>query len=344
MQTIFCCIPMKNGTKIMEEVWGMLKQAREITNKETKIMGIIIHCAETPEHHWELPFDEIWHVKLTEQEWRNPYFHVDVWQKFRKQLKTSHIEKEVYFFYANPFYQEIAVRLSYRLNGTILTNAMKLTHRDRLVVIKREIYEGKACEFLSASKENLCITFSPEHLYAEKGEGTPCKAEEFLYSSTNKDFPIQFLESIKLTWKEIQLSEAQCVIGIGRGVYKTNAMDIIIELANLLNAPIGGSKVADELGLIPREKRIGSSGISIEHTDIYIAIGISGSSQHLEGIKRVKHVIAINSDPAAPIFGRCDIGIVGKYEEAIPMIIDALHEEDGWKANDEHHRISQTRI
>jgi len=194
------------------------------------------------------------------------------------------------------------------------------------IKVKREIYKEKAHEFVTfLEKKQQYLTFESSILYGTQEFGKPTIVQE-IDIKLEENSPITFLSESQMDWKELKITEAKVVIGIGRGVYGEDSLDSILQLAEILNAPIGGSKVADELGLIHREKRIGASGSSIE-ADIYIAIGISGSSQHLEGIKGVKHVVAINNDPSAAIFQRCNIGIVGDYQEVIPGLVQSLQVE-----------------
>ena len=119
------------------------------------------------------------------------------------------------------------------------------------------------------------------------------------------------------------MTEAIRVLGVGAGVENSAGMSLIEHLAQLLDMPIGGTKRADEMGLISRERRIGASGISIE-PDVYIAIGISGASHHLIGTRKAKHVVAINKDKAAPIFDVAEVGIVDDFRLVAMSLINQL--------------------
>ena len=113
------------------------------------------------------------------------------------------------------------------------------------------------------------------------------------------------------------LQSARIVIGIGRGVKKSQ-ISKIEHLAKELNAEIGCTRPVADMGLLSLNRVIGDSGISIS-PEIYIALGISGAIQHLSGVN-AKYMIAINSDPSAPIFAKCTLPINAKVEDALPEI------------------------
>ncbi|MBI0580717.1 FAD-binding protein [Neobacillus cucumis] len=320
---IICYLPLKNGVSFAEETWGLVEQAQTIRSNTSRMTAIVVHSGIPVTELEQLPFDEVYHVTIPIEKWKVSDYH---FQAFRRICTTFQHQKGIFLFSSHPLYHDIAVRASTRLGMPMITNALKVVeveNQPSSLMVKREIYQGKANEFVSLEPtKQQYLTFERSILYGKQQYGKPSIVQEIdieqLASSS-----IRFISESQVDWKELKLSEAKVVIGIGRGVQEKDEFDSIIKLAEIVNAPIGGSKVADELGLIPREKRIGASGSSIE-ADIYIAIGISGSSQHLEGIKAVKHVIAINNDPSAAIFQRCDIGIVGNYQQVLPRLVDSL--------------------
>lgn len=335
---VICYLPVKNGVKFTEETWGLVDQAKAFANEKVRMIAIVVHSGLSSSELEQLPFDEVYHVKLELKNWKVADCH---FQAFRMIQANFLNENEIYFFSSHPLYQEVAVRSATRLGMPIITNAMEVTmdeNDSETIIVKREIYKEKAHEFITfLENKQKYLTFENSILYGTQHFGKPTIVQE-IDIKLDANNPIILLSESQMDWKELKITEAKVVIGIGRGVYGGASLDSIMELAEIINAPIGGSKVADELGLIPREKRIGASGSSIE-ADIYIAIGISGSSQHLEGIKGVKHVVAINNDPSAAIFQRCDIGIVGDFQEVIPGLVKSLQAERKSVENVEHVHI-----
>ena len=333
---IICYLPLKNGAAFTEETWGLVEQANIIASENARKIAVVVHSGLSNDELKNLPFDEVYHAQLDIKQWRVADYHFQV---FRKIQTSFNYQKEMYLFSSDPLYHDLAVRVSTQSKMPIITNVMELTMDDTSLslIAKREIYNEKAHEFTAFSDvKQQFLTFERSILYGKQQFGKPNFIQKIDIDLVNS--PIKFLSESQVNWKELKITEAKTVIGIGRGVHGGEAFDSILQLAEILNAPIGGSKVADELGLIPREKRIGASGSTIE-ADIYVAIGISGSSQHLEGIKGVKHVIAINNDPSAAIFQRCDIGIVGDYQVVIPELVQSLQDERQSEENVEYLHI-----
>ena len=119
------------------------------------------------------------------------------------------------------------------------------------------------------------------------------------------------------------LRKAKVVIGIGNGVERREFLKEIEELASVLGAEIGVSRPLIDSGWFPKELQIGFSGIRISPR-LYLAIGISGAPYHVMGVKESERIVAINKDPAAPIFKYADYGLVADLYEAVPKLIGLL--------------------
>ena len=120
-----------------------------------------------------------------------------------------------------------------------------------------------------------------------------------------------------------QLEDSKIVISAGRGMVESSNLSLIEELANKLNAAIGGTRAIVDAGWMPYSQQVGQTGKTVK-PDVYIACGISGATQHQVGMKDSKYIIAINKDEEAPIFQISDLGIVGDTLTVIPKLIDNL--------------------
>ena len=120
-----------------------------------------------------------------------------------------------------------------------------------------------------------------------------------------------------------QLEDSKIVISAGRGIVESSNLKLVEELANKLNAAIGGTRAIVDAGWMPYSNQVGQTGKTVK-PDVYIACGISGATQHQVGMKDSKYIIAINKDEEAPIFQISDLGIVGDTLSVIPKLNENL--------------------
>jgi electron transfer flavoprotein alpha subunit len=121
----------------------------------------------------------------------------------------------------------------------------------------------------------------------------------------------------------VALANARVVVGGGRGVGSEEGFAAIDELANLLGAAVGVSRVVTSAGWRPHAQQVGQTGTKIS-PDLYLACGISGATQHLAGCRSAKHVVAINTDAEAPFLARADFALVGDLSVIVPAISEAI--------------------
>jgi electron transfer flavoprotein alpha subunit len=123
----------------------------------------------------------------------------------------------------------------------------------------------------------------------------------------------------------VSLATARVVIGGGRGVGGPDGFAPLEELASLLGGVVGVSRVVTSQGWRPHTQQVGQTGTKIT-PELYLACGISGAIQHMAGCGSAKHIVAVNTDPAAPIMSRADYAVIGDLAEIIPALVAALRE------------------
>lgn len=134
---------------------------------------------------------------------------------------------------------------------------------------------------------------------------------------------IRLVSSQEVKKDEVAIEKAHVVVSGGKGIGSRDGFTLVEELASELRGVVAGSRKAVDAGWIGHERQVGQTGKTVKPT-LYVAIGISGSAQHIFGIREAKVVAAVNVDPSAPIFESADYGIIGDYRRIVPAIIDEI--------------------
>ncbi|MGB7963899.1 MAG: electron transfer flavoprotein subunit alpha/FixB family protein [Propionicimonas sp.] len=203
-----------------------------------------------------------------------------------------------------------------RLGAALVPGMVELAARGDQIIVHRSAISGDVIETIAVDGP-LATIFTGEDAATEAGAVAPI---------TPVDLEAADLVGVRSepTGSASGLTDAQRVVSFGRGVRARADVALIQQLADALGAEVACSMpVADDLGWLAKERYVGRSGQHIAPR-LYLAVGIAGAPQHLEGVRDAKVVAAINIDPEARIFRTADYGVVGDLYEVVPALIEAL--------------------
>jgi len=212
-------------------------------------------------------------------------------------------------------------RLSARLNIPFISDCIDIKKDGNNILFTKQMYQGKVNADIS-TKGTAIVSFQSGAFRADEVVKGSAGTENIPIDSINNN-TINPLEKFKESKGEVDLSSADIIVSVGRGISKEENMYIVEELSESLSAEIGSSRPVVDYGWIPHERQVGSSG-QIVSPKLYLAIGISGAIQHQVGMKGSDNIMAINKDPNAPIFEIADYGIVGDLFEIVPKLTELI--------------------
>ena len=126
----------------------------------------------------------------------------------------------------------------------------------------------------------------------------------------------------------VDLSQAEIIVAVGRGIKEQKNVALAEELSTLLGGELAASRPICDNGWLPLERQVGSSGQTVA-PKLYVALGISGAIQHIVGMKGARNIVAINKDAEAPIFEIADVGVVGNLFDIVPALTAEIKKAKG---------------
>ncbi|MDD3222571.1 MAG: electron transfer flavoprotein subunit alpha/FixB family protein [Clostridia bacterium] len=235
-------------------------------------------------------------------------------------------DPEIVLFGASSIGRDLAPRVSARIHTGLTADCTKLEidEETKLLNMTRPAFGGNIMATI------ICADFRPQMATVRPGVMQALEAcdkvgtvEKFDVAFDAADMNVEICEVVKTDKKSVDITEAKILVSGGRGVGSAEGFDKIKALAEVLGGEVASSRACVDNGWIDKDRQVGQTGKTVR-PDLYVACGISGAIQHAAGMEESEFIVAINKEESAPIFGLCDLGIVGDLNKIVPKLTEAL--------------------
>jgi electron transfer flavoprotein alpha subunit len=219
--------------------------------------------------------------------------------------------------------RDFAPRLALALDRTLISDAVGYKYENGKLLFTRQMFQGKfVADVAFAGDAPWLATIQIGTFRADQVEGGSATVEK-VEASQPPALRITPHEVFQEAKQAVDLSQAEVIVAIGRGIKEQKNVAIAEDLAKALGGELAASRPICDNGWLPLERQIGSSGQTVA-PKLYIALGISGAIQHIVGMKGARTIVAINKDVEAPIFEIADYGVVGNLFDVVPALTEEI--------------------
>jgi electron transfer flavoprotein alpha subunit len=222
---------------------------------------------------------------------------------------------------------ELAPRLATALNLPLATDLIDLEFENEAFMVTRQMYGGKVNVKAKTRKAETYIATIRQAAFTAQKPSPPTNGQikELPSPLTQEIAEKRFLQYVLPPPGGVDITAAEKLVGIGRGIKDVANLPIMEDLAKSLGAVLSCSRPIVDKGWLPTDRQVGTSGKTVK-PKLYIAVGISGAFQHILGMKSSDLIIAINKDPKAPIFSFSDYGVVDDLFKVVPSLKNKINE------------------
>ena len=219
---------------------------------------------------------------------------------------------------------EMAARLAYRLGGGLAQDAMTLQAADGSLTVTRPVFGGAASATLRLTRPPWIVVPRPGAFAAAEPTAEPAgKVISVRPELPDDELKTKCVSRARQKSEKVSLERAQVIISGGRGLAGPEPFKLLQQIADVIGAAVGASRPPCDSGWAPTSYQIGLTGKTVS-PEVYIAVGVSGATQHMMGCSSARTIVAINNDRDAPIFHMATYGVVGDWKEVLPAFHAAL--------------------
>ena len=225
--------------------------------------------------------------------------------------------------------RDFAPKLATRFDQVLVSDAIGFRVEAGSPIFVRQLFQGKLNADVKLGGGEPALRFDPGGSISRRSSGSGRGASGAVHARIDgRQIRAKPLEPFRESARAVDLTSAEIIVSVGRGIKEKDNIPIVEELAKALGAELAASRPICDNGWLPMERQVGSSGQTVS-PKMYLAVGISGAIQHLVGMKGAKTIVAINKDANAPIFEVADYGIVGDLFEVVPALVAEVKKAKG---------------
>jgi electron transfer flavoprotein alpha subunit len=227
------------------------------------------------------------------------------------------------------FGMDLAPALATAAGIPLATDCYEIEVKNNAIVPYRQMYGGKMCTEVHLREAPCTMITVRSGSFPAEGLREINGAIEAVPFTFDKDYSYkEFIQYLEAAVGEVDITQADVIVSVGRGIGGPEHLPVAEELANLLGGVVACSRPVADKQWLPKERQVGTSGKTVK-PKFYVALGISGAFQHIAGMQNAATIIAINKDAKAPIFNVANYGIVDDLFKAVPAIVAKLRERKG---------------
>ena len=322
-ETILVIAEQRQG-QLNRQSWETLVAGQQLAEARGARLAVALpgkNLAGLAEEFAVKKLDEVWLVEHDLLARYTPDGYTAALEQLLKQLQPALV-----LFPHTYQVRDFAPKLAARFARSLISDCVGLDTRAAKTVFIRQMFQGKTnANVVAVGPGPHFASFQAGAFRADLVKTSEKKAE--IKPAEVKLSPEQIRSQPEEPFREakqaVDLSQAEIIVSVGRGIKAPENLEMARKLAALLGGELAASRPICDEGWLPMERQIGSSGQTVA-PKLYLALGISGAIQHVVGMKGARTIVAVNKDANAPIFEVADYGIVGDLFEIVPALIEAL--------------------
>ena len=315
----------RTGGQIDDSTWELATLARKLSNGGPVAAAVLGDDTSGDAAELTRWFDEVWVFDAPRLAVPGDVAAVAAVEGLLEQMRPS-----ITLMAHTNVAMDMAPGMAFRRGVSLVADCLELDHGGDGLRAVRTLYGGKVHARVSvrAGENGFMATIRPGAIAAS--EEAPDAGGTTREGSLPAEMPSarRVIETVEPDPSAVDITQAEILVCVGRGIEEEDDLEMIRDLAASIGGQIACTRPIVDKGWLGKNYQVGTSGVTVK-PKVYIAVGVSGSFQHMGGVKGSPFIAAVNKDPAAPIFSMADVGVVGDLFDFVPVLEEKIREAKG---------------